>query len=132
MLQSGMDKTLKEGVGPIGAAFKFRVKLHAYIKGPVCELYGFYQPAVGRSASEREALALQKFTELVVEFIAVPVAFADAAFLIAALHCSARCNVTGISAQTERAALIDIIALAGHKIDYFVPALLVKFSGIGI
>ena len=60
----------------------------------------------------------------------MPVSLADRAASVAALHSSPLFDNTGIRAETERAALVDIVALPGHKIYDLVLTLLVKLSRV--
>ena len=63
-----------------------------------------------------------------VVFVAVSVAFADCIGFIAARHCCTCFNITNICAETKCSALINIVALTGHKINHLISALLVKLS----
>ena len=67
--------------------------------------------------------------EILSEFrqpVAVP--FGNFERAIATRHGRSRLDDARIRAKAERAALVDVVALAGHEVDDLVLALLVKFG----
>ena len=111
--------------------FEFGVVLHADIEVAVAQLNGFDKSAVGRESRERQTRACDLLAVVVVELIAVAVAFADFPFAVRAEHCRVFLNNAGIRAETQSAALVDLVVLPGHKVDY-VGYGAVKFARVGV
>ena len=106
--------------------------LHADEERLVRQLHRLHEPSVRGKAAERQARRLKLFAVIIVEFIAVAVALGDLLRAVAARHGAARRDLAGIAAQAQRAALVDLLALAGHEIDDLVRRALVKLAGIGL
>ncbi len=116
----------------MGTALEFRVILNAHEEGAVGQLRRSRPGSRRGTDREGQSGSLQDVAVVVVELVAVAVALGDKLGAIAARHGRAGLDAAGVSAQTQRAALVDVVALTGHKVDDLVPAQLVKFAGIGI
>ena len=75
---------------------------------------------------------LHNFTVVVVEFIAVAMAFADVLRAVAAAEHAALCGVAGVCAKAQSAALIGAVGLVGQKVYDLVFRISIKFAGIGV
>ena len=64
-------------MGPIGAAFKFRVELHAYMEAVPAIFYAFHDLLIRRSAANHHTTLFQHGAVIVIKLIAVPVPFLD-------------------------------------------------------
>ena len=106
--------------------------LHADIKRTVRELHGLDKTPVRAQTAQRQPRRGQRRAVVIIEFVAVAVALGDVLRAVAALHRRPRRNVAGVSAEAERAALVDLVALAGHKVDDLVGAELVELAGVGV
>ena len=53
-------------------------------------------------------------------------------FSVALEKKTALCDLARVSTESQRAALVDVIALAGHEVDDLVGALLVELTGVRI
>ena len=105
-------------MGLIGTRFEFGVVLNSHIKITVVKLNGFNQVTVWRQSRKRKSRAFKHFAEVVVEFVAVAVAFADLLFAVSLCHCGVVADNAWIRSQTKRAALVGFACLAGQIVDY--------------
>ena len=119
-------------MGLVGAAFEFGVVLHAHKEGPVGQLHGLHQLSIRRQAAQGEPGGGQRLPIGVVELIAVAVPLHDLPSTVAALHRRAPPDHAGVGPQTQGAALVDVLTLAGHEVDHLVLALFVKLPGVGV
>ena len=106
--------------------------LHADIERPVRQFHCLHQLSVRRNARQRQSRRGKTLPVIIIEFIAVTMPFADLRSSVASLHRRTGPDHTRIGAQSERASLIDLIALPGHEIDHLVRAVLIEFAGIRI
>src|SRR5271165_6784495 len=73
----GGDESFEQRMRRVGFALEFRVKLAAHVKWMSGQFDQLNQLAVRRGAAEEEARLLKRLPIMVVEFIAVTVAFVD-------------------------------------------------------
>ena len=116
----------------VGPALELRVVLHADEEGVAAHLHRLGQAAVRRAAGHRQPRRLQLAAEGVVELIAVAVPLAYLPRAVAALQRRARGYHAGPRAQAQRAALVHLVALAGHEIDHLVRAPRRELAGVGV
>ena len=117
-------------MGFVGAGFELRVVLYAHEEGPAGKLDRLYQPAVRGHTGKGKASPGKDIPIVIIELISVAVALGYTACTVAALHGGAWGYFAGILPKAQRAALIYIFALSGHKVYNLVPAKLIKFSGM--
>ena len=106
----------KQGVRSVGAAFKFRMKLHTHIKRVLRQLHGFHNVPIGRGAADNKAVFLHKPAVVVIKLVAVAVTLADKLLLVTAVQNGSRGDFAGIGTQTHCAALVHAVVLVGHKV----------------
>ena len=123
-------KSCKQGVRPVGAALELGMELHADEEALAGDFHGLHQPPVGGEAGEGEAGGLQRVAVGVVELIAVAVALADLQRIVAMGDGRAPFQPAGITAQPQRAALVDLVVLIGHEMNDLMRAVLVELVGI--
>ena len=126
--QAGPNKGDKQGMGLVGAALEFGMVLHADIERMVVPLDNLNEPSVRRETGEDKSRGGERFAVFVVEFIAVAVALGDVLRAVAFFQKRSGHNVARIRAETERAALGDLVALAGHEVDNAVGGALERMS----
>ena len=80
--QCRLNQSDKQRVRPVGPGFKLRVELAADIPWMIGQFNHLDDAIVRRSAADHHAAGGQRVTIVVVDFIAVPVALMDQAFLI--------------------------------------------------
>ena len=108
------------------------MELACHEKPVLGQLHRLHDAPVGRGAADAHARALHRFPVIVVELIAVAVAFVDQLLPIALPHFGALSYLTGIAAQAQGAALIHRLVLVRHEIDDLVQPILVELAGIGV
>ena len=89
-----------------------------------------YQPAVRGHTGKGKPRPGKDIPIVIIELISVAVALGYTACTVAALHGGAGGYYAGVFPKAQRAALIYIFALSGHKVYDLVPAKLIKFSGM--
>ena len=110
----------------VGAGLEFGMVLHAHMEGVVGEFHGLDERAVRRNAGQGESGVCKRLSVVVVELVAVAMALFDRLGGITARHCGVRAYDAGIRAEPERAAFVDVFALAGHEVNDLMSALLVE------
>ena len=116
----------------IRAGLKFRVELHADAEVVLRYFHGLDDPAVRRGAADDHACFCECLSVIVIELIAVAVAFIDMGNAIAARHLRALRDLARVAAEAQCAAHIDGAGLVRHEIDNLIEAVLVEFAGVCI
>ena len=101
----------------VGVAFEFGMVLDADEEGMILELYGLHESAVRREAAQEKTAFGDDLAVVNVKLVAMAVALAYCLHAVTAFHQRATLDHAWVSAEAHRAALIDIVALAGHEID---------------
>ena len=76
-IQNGTYKTFKKRMALIRTALEFGMVLYAYMERTLRKLYRFYESAIGRRTAQGQAAIGKYLPVFVIEFITVPVPFAD-------------------------------------------------------
>ena len=116
----------------IRAGLKFRVELHADAEVVLRHFHGLDDPAVRRGAADDHACFCECLSVIVIELIAVAVAFINMGNAIAARHLRALRDLARVAAEAQCAAHIDGAGLVRHEIDNLIEAVLVEFAGVCI
>ena len=132
MTERGADKTEKERVRAIRAALKFRMELHTDVEIIFGDFDCFDNIIIRGGAADDKTGVDETCTEIVIEFVAVTMAFGNLRLAVAPVHLRAGNDLAGVSPEAERTALGDIIVLIGEKVNDLVHRLRVKLARIRI
>ena len=98
VLERSSDKALEQGMCAVGAALEFGVKLYAHMEITAGQLNSFHQAAIRAGTGDHKAVVLHLCTVVVVELIAVAVAFVNFFFAIALTQLGALGGNSGVLA----------------------------------
>ena len=121
-------KPLEQRVGLIGTGFEFRMILNADIKRSFRYFNCLNKSSVRRGAAYVQTSSLNLITIVIVEFITMTVSFGNFVLTVETFHRRAVLYLAGVAAKTERAALIDFVALTGHKINDLMSGIGIEFA----
>ena len=96
VMVAGGDEAAEERVRAVGFAQELRVELAGEVEGMFLQLDHFHELAVGRGAAEGQALTLEFFAVVVVEFVAVPVPLVDDEGTVEQLGLAAHHELAGL------------------------------------
>lgn len=74
-MQRGFDKSFEQWMHAVGARLEFGMELHADVERTVCKFHRFDKATVGRKPRKSKPVFRQDFTIIVVELIAMAMAF---------------------------------------------------------
>ena len=116
------------------AALEFRMELASFEIGVVLEFHHFDELSVGRCTCNLETRLFKLFAEfaVVVEFVAVTVAFADACALVKLCRIGILGELAGVSAESHGAAFFRDVLLFVHQVDNWVGRFFVELGRVGI
>ena len=117
---------------PVRAALEFGMELNADEEVFTRDFNGFHQAPVRGKSGEAEARRLESVPVLIGKLVAVAVALADFFLFIALGNPGIRPEHAGVFAQAQGAALVDLVVLAGHVVDYLVGRGFIEFVGVGV
>ena len=113
-------KGAEQRVRAVGAAFEFRVVLHAHKKGVRGVLHGLHKAAVRRKAAQAHARRLQRGAVFVAHLIAVAVPLQNIFLAVYARQQAAGRKAAGVCAQAHGAALGQVALLVWHQVYHTV------------
>ena len=82
LLSGGINESLKQRMGPVGAGFQFRMCLGGDKEGVVFQLDHLYDASVRGEAGQSHAAVSEDLAVIIIDFIAVAVAFIDSFGLV--------------------------------------------------
>src|SRR6266702_1558048 len=140
VIQSGLDESGKERMAAAGRRSEFRVELAADQPGMRRQLDHFAQLLALGEAGNAQALVLQSLHVLVVDLVAVTVAFVDHVRAVDLAREAPRLERGALSAQAHRPAEIGLFVAAldaavaalplGHERDHRVRRVAVEFRAV--
>ena len=125
---SRLDEALEDRVRPVRSGLELRVILDTKIELVARNLHLLNERIVRCGSCKTRAALKELCPVVVINLVSVSVAFLYLITAVALIKKAVRSDLTGVCTQTERAALVDRVALAGHKVDHLVCALLVELA----
>ncbi len=135
LLDSGFEEGKEEGVRSEGAGLELGMKLSSKEERVVREFKNFHQILVGIDAGEDEAGGGKLVAIVIIEFVAVAVAFGDSVGFVGAVGESVFSEGAGVAAQTHRSAIVFVFyisSLFGKNVNNRMGSVGIDFGGVSV
>ena len=124
------DEALEQRMRLVRLAHEFRMELARNVKGMIFQFDDFHELAVGRRAAENEAGLLKFLAVVVVELVAMAMAFVDDEGAVKLSCLRADGELARLRAEAHRAALLGDFALRVKERDDGVRGVFVELGGV--